>query len=145
MNKRSIVIGASLLVASIGLGAFSYYLFSGEPKEEEQAPPKDKPKKAKETASPIKSKQASDQASKGLRVVEANPQPLADEFPLQLGSKGKRVERLQVWLLRNYGYTGKITKVFDEKTLVLVQKYLKTKTIDEKRYQQLEMGKPIYT
>jgi len=69
---------------------------------------------------------------------------ISDEFPLQLGSKGKRVERLQIWLLRNYGYTGQLTKVFDEETLSLVEKHLKTKTIDEKRYQQLEIAKPVY-
>ena len=86
-----------------------------------------------------------------MRVVKAKetappimPPPNQDEFPLRLGSKGKRVERLQVWLMRNYGWTGKISGVFDEKTEALVKKYLKNTELDEATYYKMKMEKPVY-
>lgn len=70
--------------------------------------------------------------------------PKADEFPLRLGSRGPRVERLQVWLLRNYGHTGKITTVFDEHTEKLLKKHLKTPVLAEGTYYRLKMNEPVY-
>lgn len=86
--------------------------------------------------------------SEELKIVEEAPvikkEIISDEFPLQLGSKGNRVERLQVWLLRNYGYSSKVNSEFDEKTLALVKKHLKMDVIDEEIYNKLEMGKRVY-
>jgi len=67
-----------------------------------------------------------------------------DEFPLRLGSKGRRVERLQIWLLRNHGWTGKVTGLYDEKTDRLMRKFLKREALDEKMYHELEMEKPVH-
>lgn len=76
--------------------------------------------------------------------VKENKTPIADEFPLRLGSKGERVERLQVWLMRNYGWTGKITGEFDEKTEGLLKKFLKRTELDEATYFKMKMEKPVY-
>ena len=80
--------------------------------------------------------------SKVIPLQESNPvkQPIADEFPLRLGSQGKRVERLQIYLLRNYGWAGIITRKFDTKTEERVKKYLKVKEIDEKLFQKLKLN-----
>lgn len=65
-------------------------------------------------------------------------------FPLQMGSTGKEVERLQIWLLRNHGWQGEITKVFDAKTLALVQKSIQQDTVDKATYEKHQMGIPIH-
>jgi hypothetical protein len=69
--------------------------------------------------------------------------PQADEFPLRLGSRGKRVERLQVWLMRNFGWTGKITGLLDEKTEALMEKRLHTRELTEAIYKKHRMGKHV--
>ncbi len=69
--------------------------------------------------------------------------PEGDEFPLRAGSTGPRVERLQVWLMRNYGYFGKISGAFDDKTLTKVQKHLGSDTVDEKTFNRYRMGKHV--
>jgi hypothetical protein len=155
MNTRNIVITTSVLAGAISLGFLSYYFFleKEEPVDqinEELEVPEVKAAPKRINLAPIVVKKGKEKSTKQLKVAETHLLPMpqktivGDEFPLQLGSKGKRVERLQIWLLRNYGYTGKLTKVFDEKTLSLVKKHLKTKTIDEKRYQQLEIAKPVH-
>lgn len=69
--------------------------------------------------------------------------PIADEFPLQLGSNGKNVERLQIYLLRNYGWAGIVTGTFDDKVLERVKRHLKVEKVDETLFNKLEMVEPI--
>ncbi len=76
--------------------------------------------------------------------IQQRPQPKGDEFPLRLGSKGKRVERLQVWLMRNFGWTGKITNVFDKKTEDLLKRVLKKTQLDEATYNRMKMGSSVH-
>lgn len=66
-----------------------------------------------------------------------------DDFPLRLGSQGPRVERLQVYLMRNYGRTGKVTGVFDEQTQAQVKKRFHSSQLDEKTYQKFRMGNHV--
>ncbi|MEL6717555.1 MAG: hypothetical protein AAFO82_00065 [Bacteroidota bacterium] len=66
-----------------------------------------------------------------------------DEFPLRLGSEGARVARLQVWLLRNYGWTGKITGVLDQKTAQQMKRFLKTDALNEATYNYLNLDAPV--
>jgi len=63
---------------------------------------------------------------------------------LSKGSKEKEVERLQIWLLRNHGWKGTITKVFDEQTEKLVKKIFKRDSIDKRIYDKYKMGTPIH-
>lgn len=70
--------------------------------------------------------------------------PAGDEFPLRLGSKGPRVERLQVWLMRNYGRTGIITGNFTEETEAELKKRLHKTQLDEGTYQRYRMGKHVH-
>jgi len=53
------------------------------------------------------------------------------------------VERLQVYLLRNYGWAGIVTGVFDEKVQERVEKYLKVETVTESLFNALEMNESI--
>jgi hypothetical protein len=75
--------------------------------------------------------------------LETSP-PVADEFPLRVGSKGPRVERLQVWLMRNYGRTGIVTGNFTEETEAELKKRLHKNKLDEGTYQRYRMGKHVH-
>ncbi len=66
-----------------------------------------------------------------------------DSFPLTLGSKGPGVERLQIWLMRNYGLVAPISSVFDQATQRMVQKHLRKDSIGEKTFNQYRMGKHV--
>lgn len=62
-----------------------------------------------------------------------------DDFPLQLGSKGKRVWNLKVYMLRNHGASGIVTDDYDALTVQRVKRYLKADTVSEQLYMQLNM------
>jgi len=132
MTTKNVIITTSVVASVIGLGFLCHHLFSSKKEQVES-----KPEEKKE---PLKTK---NKPSTVIAKKEAKP-VITDEFPLRLGSKGKRVEQLQAWLLRNYGYTGKLSKVFDEKTVKLTQKYLKTAVITKEKYDQLGIGRPAY-
>ena len=72
------------------------------------------------------------------------PPPKADEFPLRPGSRGKRVERLQVWLMRNFGRTRVVNGQFDKHTLNQVRKRLGRSTIPKALFYELKMHRPVY-
>lgn len=164
MNGRTIFIGSCVMGSLIGLGFLAHYVYGREPENQN----------GKKDNDPVKKNRSNEQNSynrtripharrhknrppikperKVIMVEEketAPPatelaQPMADEFPLRLGSEGKRVERLQVWLMRNYGWTGKISGVFDEKTEALVKRFLRKTMLDEDTYYKMKMGKPVY-
>lgn len=67
-----------------------------------------------------------------------------DDFPLRLGSQGPRVAKLQVWLLRNYGWTGKVTDLLDEKTEKQMKRFLKTDALDQATYERLKLDAPLH-
>ena len=60
-----------------------------------------------------------------------------DDFPLQLGSTGKRVWKLRAYLLRTHGAPGIISDEFTLKTKEQVHKFLKVETVDEQLYNTL--------
>ena len=70
--------------------------------------------------------------------------PLADEFPLRFGSQGRRVERLQIWLMRNFGHSSPVNGLFDERTEKQLFRHLKRRSLDETTYLHLEMDKPVH-
>ncbi len=88
--------------------------------------------------------------SKSTRLQKIKPdikKTQAEEhqiFPLQKGSSGKEVERLQIWLLRNHGWKGTVTGMYDTQTETLVKKSLKKDTIDQTTYEKHHMGIPIH-
>ncbi len=93
-------------------------------------------------------KQAPEPKQQPLTIVQQPKEGMLKKkkgvFPLQEGSTGKEVERLQIWLLRNHGWQGEITKTFDAQTLKLVNKALQQDTVDKKVYEQHQMGIPIH-
>ena len=159
MNNRNIAITVGVVSGLVGLGVLAYYLINDEkddsivadkiPEAENNLPTSkmsaQKPKKQV-------IRQTSKKTAKVIPIAAATPkpeeikksEPIGDEFPLRLGSKGDRVERLRVWLMRNYGWSGIITNEFDEKTQDQVKKYLKTIEVDENTFYHLKMGKPVY-
>jgi len=64
----------------------------------------------------------------------------SDEFPLRLGSVGKRVEQLQMFLLKRWGWQGKIDGKFGEQTQKAVEKYLQLSEITENIYNAYNLG-----
>jgi hypothetical protein len=70
------------------------------------------------------------------------PRIIGDDFPLRMGSEGQRVERLQVFLLRNFGRV-KVNGVFDQETEDQLKKRLNKTTLDERTYNHYKMEKHI--
>lgn len=159
MNNKTIIVTVGVVSGLVGLGVLAYYLI----KDEKDAPILDEnisePQKNLLNSKlaiqkPIQKKQVIQQPAKVIPITAAVTEPKAeeikaappigDEFPLRLGSKGDRVERLRIWLMRNYGWTGTINDEFDKKTEGLVQKYLKETQVDEDVFYRLKMGKPVY-
>ena len=66
-----------------------------------------------------------------------------DAFPLKLGSKGPRVTRLKVWIMRNHGGAGVITDEFDPQTLKRVQRHFKADQVSKKVFTKHRMGKHV--
>ena len=156
MNKKDILIGTCIIGSLAGIGVLAYYLYRRE-KEEIDVLEDDNviPTPQQEFRSVIPKNQIEKSIPKPTIKPKPNPEarpileqpkpsPKGDEFPLRLGSRGKRVERLQIWLLRNYGWTGKITQEFDLKTEALLQRYLKKKELYGDTYYRLKMEKPVY-
>jgi hypothetical protein len=54
-----------------------------------------------------------------------------DDFPLSYGSKGKRVEQLQAFLVKHYGADVIANGTWDEKTQTAVEKHLKQQKISK--------------
>lgn len=145
----------NMLIAGglIGLGMLGYHLLQGKSESEEE---KELVAKKKSTLQPIRKKavfksmagkvvEPQKKASKVLPVQEKKQTalPKADEFPLRVGSKGKRVECLQVYLLRNHGWAGVVTGDFDYRTQERVERFLKSKEVSESTYDKLKMEEPI--
>lgn len=162
MNNRTIAITVGVVGGLVGLGVLAYYLINDEKDTsilDEKIPETDNdtPTSKMSVQKPVPKKRViTQQANKTAKVIPITAAtlkkteeikvatPIADEFPLKLGSKGERVERLRVWLMRNYGWTGIINDEFDSKTNDLVMKYLKKSEVDEDTYYRLKIGKPVY-
>lgn len=62
-----------------------------------------------------------------------------DDFPLQLGSKGKRVWNVKAYMLRNHGASGIVTDQYTTQTVERVKRYLKADNVTEQLYMRLNM------
>lgn len=155
MTGRTILIGTCVVGSLVGLGFLANYVYGGEQEKSGKDNPAREPERDSHNSydrtrrnRPVRNRRPrpETQPERKINMVEVkeNKTPIADEFPLRLGSKGERVERLQVWLMRNYGWTGKITGEFDEKTEGLLKKFLKRTELDEATYFKMKMEKPVY-
>lgn len=66
------------------------------------------------------------------------------EFPLKLGSKGIKVKRLQVFLMRKLGVVRKPTGVFDKITLKRVKQWFKSEAVNKATYDKLMLDKMVH-
>lgn len=159
MSEQTINKGIMIAGGLLGLGILGYLFFrekeefveeaeftiveEPKPKQARPAPavvykkPKveEKPEKEVIVKQPLPTVNAQKQVETKKEVV-SKPN---DDFPLQLGSKGKRVEQLQVYLLRNHGSAGIVTDDFNKRTEERVQKYLKVETVSESLFSKLNM------
>lgn len=81
---------------------------------------------------------------KPLPKAPVEEPPVADEFPLRMGSKGPRVERLNVFLTRNFGWRGLITDEFDEATHRQLKRHMRKDKLDQRTYKVMRMAKPVH-
>lgn len=65
-----------------------------------------------------------------------------DDFPLQLGSTGPRVKRLQIWLMKNHGLLP-VTGELDEETHKKMRSFLKVDALTEALYNKHKMGEHV--
>jgi hypothetical protein len=128
-----------------GVSMLTYYLFRNSKKpiakrEVPQTPPPER----------IHTEPTEPKVSKSTRLQKIKPETKKTQpeehqiFPLQKGSSGKEVERLQIWLLRNHGWKGTVTGIYDTQTETLVKKSLKRDTVDKILYEKHQMGIPIH-
>lgn len=146
MKTKHVLIAAGSLVG-LGLLAYAYHHHQSDKKEGDKKPkPEDEslPEPELEVVDMEDGYATPTPSSPGSQFPPQAPQqtppPVADEFPLRLGSKGPRVERLQIWLMRNYGGTRPITGRLDPGTVNRMIKYLHTDNLDEVTYRSLGMG-----
>lgn len=127
--------------AIAGVSMLTYYLFrKPKPiakKEVSQIPMRSEPIQKSKIPKTTRLQQIKPEIQK----VQAQEDPV---FPLQKGSSGKEVERLQIWLLRNHGWKGTVTGIYDTQTETLVKKSLKRDTVDKATYKKYHMGIPIH-
>lgn len=155
--KKNVLIGSCIAAGVIGLGLLAVYVYGAE-KDSGQVPGAKGPSIPEKKQSRPVPAAADKPVQKPVRSTVKTPQPkteplpaetapaapVADEFPLRLGSKGKRVERLQVYLMRNYGWTGVISGLLDKETEALMKRRLKTAALDQATYIRLKMDKPVH-
>ncbi len=71
--------------------------------------------------------------------------PLKDDsFPLEFGSQGERVNRLQIYLMRKLGWIRKPSGIVDAITLERMKKGLNTSSISEEAYHKLGLNKMVH-
>lgn len=165
--KSSNLITVSCITGGLLGVALVIYCFSKSKARTVEVPlsKKDKPK-AKKQKAPLGSKPKSPKITPVADPVESTPEiacvkplvevpvanvaieetatnpsaPVRDEFPLRMGSMGTRVERLKVFLMRNYGVFGKINTYLDAQTIAFMQKHLGVCQLDQVTFDRFKMG-----
>lgn len=152
MNEQTINKGFLIAGGLLGLGLLGY-LFFREKEEttvdaeftiiEDTKPVKtERPVSVKKEVAVVKLKPiipVKEEKKVGAIKTEVLPEP-NDDFPLKLGSKGKRVEQLQVYLLKNYGAAGIVTDEFNKITNERVLRFLKVDEITEQLFQERDIA-----
>lgn len=131
-----------LIIAGVGIGVsiLAVYLIKGQKKKsEKEASVLQKRQNVEETIAP----EPKTKVSRETNYV-APKQEAKKTWLLAKGSKGKEVERLQIWLLRHHGWKGPVTGIYDEQTDRLVKKRFKTEGVDRATYDKHQMGTPIH-
>jgi len=83
--------------------------------------------------------QAKNEPKAPISVQGSSDQDTAD-FPLQFGDKGKKVEQLQMYMLRHWGWQGKVDGIWGAETQRAVEKYLQTKQVSENLFDLYNLG-----
>jgi hypothetical protein len=139
MSEQTINKGLMVAGGLLSLGILGYLFF----REKEEKTVDEADFTVIQQAKPVQNKQEAPVAVvvKKSQPIDKEEKPVQpdDNFPLKLGSKGKRVEQLQVHLLRNYGSAGIVTDDFDKVTEQRVQKFLKVNTVSETLFNELQM------
>ena len=125
----------------LGVGLLTFYLIKkskAKPQTDTQATTED----------PFVTPTTAPQQSMASKKKKEEKTPVTKKpatiWPLQQGSEGKEVERLQIWLLRNHGWKGPVTGLYDEQTDRLVRKRFKKTYLNRSTYEHYQMGIPIH-
>lgn len=136
MTKETKIICYSLGALGLLVGGYALFQAFRQPLEKARdttKTPADEPPQTK--VIPLKS-------TVPPKRVES-PTPNGNAFPLMEGSQGKRVERLQLWLLRNYGLQHPINGIYTEQVAKAVKRHLKVERISEALYTKLGLDEHI--
>lgn len=72
-----------------------------------------------------------------LKKDEAIKAAATSKFPLKMGSRSDEVKKLQIWMLKNEGFRGKIDGIWGPETDAAVKKFMKVSEISEEKYKSL--------
>ncbi|WP_281989708.1 peptidoglycan-binding domain-containing protein [Aquimarina aggregata] len=131
-----------LIIAGVGIGVsiLAVYLIKGQKKKaEKEAPVLEKRQNVAEIIASEPITKVTPETNSIIPKQEAKK-----PWVLTKGSKGKEVERLQIWLLRHHGWKGPVTGIYDTQTETLVRKRFKKDCIDRQTYDKHQMGIPIH-
>lgn len=109
--------------------------------EEEQKELQRMAARAAKSTAPIQKKE---QVLKDEPKQQVELPEVAEGFPLQLGSKGHEVERVQIFLMRKLGFVRPPTSIFDHITLSRVESWFKEKEISQELYEKLKLDKMLH-
>ena len=152
MSEQTINKGLMIAGGLLGIGLLGYLFFREKEETTEDAEftivenvkpaRKEQSQPLKKEIQVVKIKPIAPEKKEKKAVVVKN-EVLAepnDDFPLKLGSKGKRVEQLQVYLLKNYGAAGIVTNEFNTITHERVLKFLKVDEITEQLFEERDIA-----
>lgn len=99
-----------------------------------------------------KSNKTSDTKTSENKAVEEEPleetetieSSKEDSFPLKLGSKGEKVKRLQIFLMRQMGWIRQPNGEFDLLTKDRTLKYFKQDQVNKELYEKLMLDKMVH-
>ena len=152
MREQTINKGFLIAGGLLGLGILGYLFFREKEVTVEDAeftivedakPKAEKPVEADKVVVPVIKMKPVEAIEKEEKVIPKTAKTTLepnDDFPLKLNSKGKRVKKLQVYLLRHHGAQKIVNDDFDAATEAHVVKYLKVKEVSEELFEKLNMA-----
>lgn len=137
IDKQKLLIGGASLAAVI-LIALGIRYFVKKKKTNQLPIAKDdsqKPGVEKDTTNPSEANTTDDKDSFAREEKKDS-----SVFPLQVGSQGKEVEQLQLWLLKNHGIQTNLSGVFDHTTENALMRALERQELSESEYKKYRLS-----
>ncbi|OJJ16753.1 hypothetical protein BKI52_33130 [marine bacterium AO1-C] len=137
IDRQKLIIGGATLTAII-LVALGIRYFLKKKKTNQLPTAKDesqKPDVVKDTSDSEEANTTHDEDS-----FAGEEKKDSGVFPLQVGSQGKEVEQLQLWLLKNHGIQTNLSGIFDHPTENALMRTLERQEISESEYKKYRLS-----